>query len=134
MRQLELRCCLVEAARRRPLVLPRKVLGQQVGLRQHRRVRRVLPWSEAVDQRRRLERLQLRLLALQVPVHRRHRRRQARLRVRLWLLTVDRALRRPRQRVQLPRVQERLWNRRLRSRVRLLELRWCTLEAASRRQ
>ena len=134
VRQQELRCCLVEAARRRPLVLPRKGLGQQVGQRQHRRVRRVLPWSEAVDQLRRLEPLQLRWLALLVPVHRRHRRRQARLPGRLWLLMVDRALRRPRQRVRLPRMQERLWNRQLRSRVRLLVLRWCTLEAASRRQ
>ena len=133
VRQLELRCCLVEAARRRPLVRPRKGLGQQVGQRRHRRVRRVLPWSEAVDQLRRLEPQQLRLLALQVPVHRRHRRRQARLPGRLWLLTVDRALRRPRQRVRLPRMQERLWNRRRRSQVRLLALRWCSLEAASRR-
>ena len=115
-------------------MLPRKVLGQQVGLRQHRRVRRVLPWSEAVDQPRRWERLQLRLLALQVPVHRRHRRQQARLRVRLWLLVVDRRLRLRRQRVLLPRKQERLWSLQLRSRVRLLELLWCSLEAASRRQ
>ena len=123
VRQLELRYCLVEAARRRPLVRPRKGLGQQVGQRQHRRVRRVLPWSEAVDQLRRLERQQQAQLALQVPVHRRHRRRQARLPVRLWLLTVDRVLRQPRQRVRLPRVREHLWIRQLRSLVRQLELR-----------
>ena len=133
VRQQELRCCLVEAARRRPLVLPRKGLGQQVGRQQHRRVQQVLPWSEVVDQLRRLEPLQLRWLALLVLAHRRHRRRQARLPGRLWLLTVDRVLRQPRQRVRLPRVRVRLWMGQLRSLVRQLEPRWCTLEAASRR-
>ena len=109
-------------------------LDRRVGQWRHRRVQQVLPWSEVVDQLRRLEPLQLRWLALLVPVHRRHRQQQARLPGRLWLLMVDRALRRPRQRVWLPGAQGRLWNRQLRSRARLLVLRWCTLEAASRRQ
>ena len=109
-----------------------KRLGRQVDQRQHRRMQQVQPWIVVVDQRWRWERLQLRQLALRVRVSRRRSMRRARLPGRLWLLMVDRRLRQLTLRVRRPRARERRWTRQLRSRVRLLELRWCTLEAASR--
>ena len=107
-------------------------LGRRVGHRQRRLMQRALPWSAAVDQRRRWELQQLRRLAVQVQAHRRRRRRLARLPGRLWLITVDRRLRQLVRRMRRPRARERLRRRLLRSQVRLLEQRWCTLEAASR--
>ena len=77
---------------------------------------------------------QLRWLAVQVRVHWRHRQQQARLPGRLWLFTVDRRPRQLVRRVRQPRARERLRRWLLRSQVRLLEQRWCTPEAASRRR
>ena len=109
-------------------------LGRQVGQQQHRQVQQVQPPSEVVDHLRRWELLQLRRLVLRVRAHRRLRRQQARRLGLLWLITVDRHLRRLVQPAQRPRVLEHLWSRQLRSLERLLELLWCTQEAASRRQ
>ena len=109
-----------------------KRLGRQVDQRQHRRMQQVQPWIVVVDPLWRWERLQLRRLALRVRVSRRRSMRRARLPGRLWLLMVDHRLRQLTLRVRRPRARERRWTRQLRSRVRLLELRWCTLEAASR--
>ena len=108
-------------------------LVQRVDRCWHRARRLAQPWHEAVHQRRRLELQLLRLLVVEVRVHRRHRQQQARLQGQLWLLMVDRHLRRLVQLVRRPRAQERRQSRQLRSLVRLLELRWCTREAASRR-
>ena len=109
-------------------------LGRQVGQQQHRQVQQVQPPSEVVDHLRRWELLQLRQLALQVRAHRRLRQLQARLLGLLWLIMEDRHLRQLVQRVRQPQAQEHLWSRQLRSLERLLELLWCTQEAASRRQ
>ena len=109
-------------------------LGRRVGHQQRRLMQRALPWRAAVDQRRRWELQQLRRLAVQVQAHRRRRRRLAGLPGRLWLITVDRRLRQLVRRMRRPRARERLRRRLLRSQVRLLEQRWCTLEAASRRR
>ena len=134
VRLLELRCCLVEAARRMLHVLLEMRLGRRVDQQQRRQVLREQPWSEVVDHLRRWELLQLRRLVLRVRAHRRLRRQQARRLGLLWLITVDRHLRRLVQPAQRPRVLEHLWSRQLRSPERLLELLWCTQEAASRRQ
>ena len=134
VRLLELRCCLVEAASRRRRVLQEMGLGRRVDQQRRRQVLQERPWSEAVDHLRRWELLQLRRLVLRVRAHRRLRRQQARRLGLLWLITVDRHLRRLVQPAQRPRVLEHLWSRQLRSPERLLELLWCTQEAASRRQ
>ena len=134
VRLLELRCCLVEAARRMLHVLLEMRLGRRVDQQQRRQVLREQPWSEVVDQWRRWELQQLRRLVLRVRAHWRLRRRQARRLGQQWLIGGDRRLRQLVQRVQRPGVQEHLWSRQLRSLERLLELRWCTQEAASRRQ
>ena len=107
-------------------------LGRQVGQQRRRQVLQERPGSEAVDHLRRWELLQLRRLVLRVRAHWRLRRRQARRLGQQWLIGGDRRLRQLVQRVQRPGVQEHLWSRQLRSLERLLELRWCTLEAASR--
>ena len=133
-RLLELRCCLVEAASRRRHVLQEMGLGRRVDQQRRRQVLRERPWSEAVHHLRRWELLQLRRLVLRVRAHWRLRRQQARRLGLLWLITVDRHLRRLVQPAQRPRVLEHLWSRQLRSPERLLELLWCTQEAASRRQ
>ena len=109
-------------------------LGRRVDLQRRRQVLRERPWSVVVDHLRRLELQQLGRLLLRVRAHRRLRRQQARRLGLLWLITVDRHLRRLVQPAQRPRVQEHLWSRQLRSPGRLLELLWCTQEAASRRQ
>ena len=134
VRLLELRCCLVEAARRMLHVLLEMRLGRQVDQQQRRQVLQEQPWSEVVDQWRRWELQQLRRLVLRVRAHWRLRRRQARRLGQQWLIGGDRRLRQLVQRVQRPGVQEHLWSRQLRSLERLLELQWCTQEAASRRQ
>ena len=134
VRLRELRCCLVEAASRRRHMLLEMRLGRRVDLQRRRQVLRERPWSVVVDHLRRLELQQLGRLLLRVRAHRRLRRQQARRLGLLWLITVDRHLRRLVQPAQRPRVLEHLWSRRLRSLERLLELRWCTQEAASRRQ
>ena len=133
VRLLGLRCCREEAARRRLHVQQVKLLGRQGGQHRHRLVQRVQPWSVAADQRRRQEQPQPRWLELQVRALRRRRLQQARLQVLLWLLMVDRRPRRLVQQERRPRTQERRQSRQLRSLVRLLELRWCTRVAASRR-
>ena len=108
-------------------------LGRQVGQHRRRQAQQVQPWSAAGDQPRRREQPQPRWLELQVRALRRRRLQQARLLVRLWLLTVDRHLRRLVQLVLRPPTQERPQSRQLRSLVRLLEPLWCTRVAASRR-
>ena len=122
-RLLVLRCCLVEAASRRRHMLLEMQLGRQVGQQRHRRMQQVQPWIVVVDRQWRWERLQLRRLALRVPVSRRRSMRRARLPGRLWPLMVDRRLRQLTLRVRRPRARERLWTQQLRSQVRLLELR-----------
>ena len=134
VRLLELRCCLVEAASRRRHMLLEMRLGRRGDPQRRRQVLREQPWIEVVDHLRRWELLQLRRLVLRVRAHRRLRRQQARRLGLLWLITVDRHLRRLVQPAQRPRVLEHLWSRQLRSPERLLELLWCTQEAASRRQ
>ena len=134
VRLLELRCCLVEAARRMLHVLLEMRLGRRVDQQQRRQVLQEQPWSEVVDQWRRWELQQLRRLVLRVRAHWRLRLQQARRLGQQWLIMADRHLRQLVQPVQRPRVQGHLWSRQLRSLERLLELRWCTQEAASRRQ
>ena len=109
-------------------------LGRQVGQQRRRQVLREQPWSEVVDHLRRWELQQLRRLVLRVRAHWRLRLQQARRLGQQWLIGADRRLRQLVQRVQRPGVQEHLWSRQLRSLERLLELQWCTQEAASRRQ
>ena len=106
-------CCLVEVARRR---LQRRLvmrLAVRVGQRQLRVWQQVLRWSEVEDQRMRLERWQARRLVLEVGVHRRHRRRQAKLRVLRWWLKVGLLMRRLMRLEWRPRVPEHLLNRQL---------------------
>ena len=134
VRLLELRCCLVEAASRRRHVLQEMGLGRRVDQQRRRQVLRERPWSVVVDHLRRLELQQLGRLLLRVRAHRRLRWRRARQPGLLWLIMVDRHLRQLVQRVRQPQAQEHLWSRQLRSPERLLELLWCTQEAASRRQ
>ena len=106
-------CCLVEVARRR---LQRRLvmrLAVRVGQRQLRVRQQGLRWSEVEDQRMRLERWQARRLVLEVGVHRRHRRRQAKLRVLRWWLKVGLLMRRLMRLEWRPRVPEHLLNRQL---------------------
>ena len=109
-------------------------LGRQVGQQRRRQVLQVRPWIEVVDQPRRWELQQLRRLVLRVRAHWRLRLQQARRLGQQWLIKADRHLRQLVRPVQRPRVQGHLWSRQLRSLERLLELRRCTQEAASRRQ
>ena len=88
-------------------------------------------WSEVVDQQMNLELLRLRQLGLEGRVHRKHRLRRARLRVLRWWLTVDLHRRRLVQQGRQPRMREHLAMWQLRSLVRQLERRRCTLEAVS---
>ena len=88
-------------------------------------------WSEVVGQQMNLELQRLRQLELEVRVHRMHRLRQARLRVLQWSLTVDLHLRQLVQQGRQPQMREHLAMRQLRSLVRQLERRRCTLEAVS---
>ena len=113
-------CCLVEVARRRLQGRLVMRLAVRVGQRQLRVRQQVLRWSEVEDQRMRLERWQARRLVLEVGVHRRHRRWQAKLRVLRWWLMVDLSMRRLVQLERRPRVQEHPLIQQLRSRVRLM--------------
>ena len=101
-RQLELLCCLEEAARRRHLVRLGKLLVLRVAHRRRRLRLWVPPWSVVVRRCRRWERRQQRLLVVQVRVHWRLRWRLARLLVRRWTFTVDRRRRRAVRRQRRP--------------------------------
>ena len=94
VRQQVVRCCLVVVARRRLVRRLVMQLAVRVGRLNLRAWLQVRLWLVVVDQRMRLERLQLRRLVLEVGVHRRHRRRQAKLRVLRWWLMVDLLMRR----------------------------------------
>ena len=132
-RQLELLCCLEEAARRRHLALLVLRLVRREHLRWLREWQLERPWSEVVDRLRMWVQLQLRWLVLVVRVLQRHRVLLARRRVLLWWLRVDRHRRQLMQRVWRPGVLEHLWSRQRRSLVRLQVQRWCMVGAVSRR-
>ena len=97
-RQLELLCCLEEAARRRHLALLVLRLVRREHLRWLREWQLERPWSEVVDRLRMLvQRLRRRLVRV-VVARRRHNHLQARRRVLWWLGVVDLPMQR---RVQL---------------------------------
>ena len=94
VRPLEQLCCREEAARRRHRVLQGKLLVWLVARGRHRPRPWAPPWSVVVRRCRMWEQRQLRLLVVQVRVHRRHRWPLAGLQGRQWTCTVDRRRRR----------------------------------------
>ena len=94
VRPLEQLCCREEAARRRHRVLQGKLLVWLVARGRHRPRPWAPPWSVVVRRCRMWEQRQLRLLVVQVRVHRRHRWPLAGLQGRQWTCTVDRHRRR----------------------------------------
>ena len=109
VRQRVVRCCLVVVARRRLVRRLVMQLAVRVGRLNLRAWLRVRLWLVVVDQRMRLEQLQLRRLVLEVGVHRRHRRRQAKLRVLRWWLMVGLLMKRLMRQHRQRRMRVLLW-------------------------